>query len=135
VQRALALVVIALVGCGGERPTTATDAAIETTPAPSSETVNLASGIESPSTPQARRTGTPLPGDCSGSQAADDVAAADAPGATLEQRIASVVPTPEEDKFLSVPWRTNLMAAREEAQDAAKPVFLWIMVGNPQGCT
>jgi hypothetical protein len=88
------------------------------------------------STPEpARLPGTPLPDDCTGSQAAADLAAADAPGATLERRIASVVPTPAEEKFLTVPWRTNVMAAREEAQRAGKPLFLWIMVGNPQGCT
>jgi hypothetical protein len=46
-----------------------------------------------------------------------------------------VVPTPAEEKFLTVPWETNLMAAREEAQKTGKPLFLWIMVGNPQGCT
>ena len=83
----------------------------------------------------ARPPGTPLPSGCTGSQAAADLAAADAPGATLERRIASVVPTPAEEKFLTVPWRTNVMAAREEAQRAGKPLFLWIMVGNPQGCT
>ena len=66
---------------------------------------------------------------------AADLAAADAPGATLERRIASVVPTPAEEKFLTVPWRTNVMAARDEAQRAGRPLFLWIMVGNPQGCT
>ncbi len=79
--------------------------------------------------------GTPLPEDCTGSQVAADLTAADAPGATLKQRIASVVPTPAEDTFLTVPWRPNLMAAREEAQRAGKPLSLWIMVGNPQGCT
>jgi len=54
---------------------------------------------------------------------------------TLDQRIASVMPTAEEDRWRTVGWRVNLMAAREEAQKAHKPVFLWIMVGNPQGCT
>ena len=54
---------------------------------------------------------------------------------TLDQRIASVLPTAEEDRWQSVGWRVNLMAARDEAQKARKPVFLWIMVGNPQGCT
>ena len=54
---------------------------------------------------------------------------------TLDQRIASVLPTAEEDKWRTVGWRVNLMQARDEAQKAHKPVFLWIMVGNPQGCT
>jgi hypothetical protein len=81
------------------------------------------------------QTGTPLPETCSPSQAPAAIEAADAPDATLDQRIASVLPMPAEERFLSIPWRTNLMAARAEAQSAGKPIFLWIMVGNPQGCT
>ena len=53
----------------------------------------------------------------------------------LQSRIDALLPTPDEQRFLDVPWRTNLMAARREAQDAHKPLFQWIMVGNPQGCT
>jgi hypothetical protein len=75
------------------------------------------------------------PSDCSPSQAAEAVAAADEPGASLAARIDSVLPTEKEDRFLSVPWRTNLMAARREAEEQGRPIFLWIMVGNPQGCT
>ncbi len=70
-----------------------------------------------------------------GSQNPETLAAADAPGASLATRIDSVLPTDDEDRFLSVPWRTNLEAARREAQAAGKPIYLWIMVGNPQGCT
>jgi hypothetical protein len=54
---------------------------------------------------------------------------------TLDDRIAALMPRPEEERWKQVPWRTNLMAARDEAQRVGKPVFLWIMVGNPQGCT
>jgi hypothetical protein len=75
------------------------------------------------------------PSDCAPTQDAAAIAAADAPGASLGTRIDSVLPTAQEDRFLSVPWRTNLMAARREAQEQGKPIFLWIMVGNPQGCT
>jgi len=53
----------------------------------------------------------------------------------LETRIAAILPKPAEDRWLQVPWRTNLMQARQEAQAAGKPLFLWVMVGNPQGCT
>ena len=60
-------------------------------------------------------------------------AAAVAP--SLDEQVASVLPNPDEERFLSVGWRTNLMRARLEAQAAGKPLFLWIMVGNPQGCT
>ena len=54
---------------------------------------------------------------------------------TLNDKIAAVLPRPEEEKWRTVGWRGNLMAARDEAQRVHKPVFLWIMVGNPQGCT
>jgi hypothetical protein len=54
---------------------------------------------------------------------------------SLNDRIANVIPTGAEEKWANAGWRTNLMAARLEAQKAKKPIFLWIMVGNPQGCT
>jgi hypothetical protein len=54
---------------------------------------------------------------------------------TLDERVAAMLPTEDEERFLRVGWRTNLMAARREAQAAGRPIFLWIMVGNPQGCT
>lgn len=57
------------------------------------------------------------------------------PLADLDTRVANVLPRPDEDKWRQVPWRTNLMLARDEAQKRHLPIFLWIMVGNPQGCT
>ena len=56
-------------------------------------------------------------------------------GSSLDSKIASVVPRADEDRWLSVDWRTNLMAARREAQEKGKPLFLWIMNGSPLGCT
>lgn len=53
----------------------------------------------------------------------------------LEAKVASVLPTAREDKFLSIQWRTDLMAARKESQEKNKPLFLYIMNGNPLGCT
>lgn len=53
----------------------------------------------------------------------------------LDERVASVLPTAEEQRFLTVGWRTNLMAARVESQATGRPIFLWMVVGNPQGCT
>ena len=55
--------------------------------------------------------------------------------ATLDARIAEILPTQEEDKWLSIPWRTNLMRARQESQYQGKPMFWWIMNGHPLGCT
>lgn len=54
---------------------------------------------------------------------------------SFESRFALVLPRANEDKWRAVGWRTNLMQAREEAQRLRRPIFLWIMVGNPQGCT
>jgi hypothetical protein len=56
-------------------------------------------------------------------------------GPTLDDKIKSVLPKPEEEKWLTIPWRTSLMAARAEAQKLGKPMFLWIMNGHPLGCT
>ncbi len=53
---------------------------------------------------------------------------------SLEERIASVLPTQEEDRWLEIKWRTNIAAARAEAARENKPVFLWVMNGNPIGC-
>jgi DnaJ-domain-containing protein 1 len=56
-------------------------------------------------------------------------------GAQLEQKVQSVLPTAEEERWQQIPWRTNLMRARAEAQQSGKPLFLWIMNGHPLGCT
>jgi hypothetical protein len=65
-------------------------------------------------------------------------AALDAPLLSREEidaKIAALAPTKDEDKFLTVRWRTSLMEARAEAQLQGKPIFMWIMNGNPLGCT
>lgn len=53
----------------------------------------------------------------------------------LTARIAEVLPTAQEEKWLRIPWRTNLASARQEAQRQGKPIFMWIMNGHPFGCT
>jgi hypothetical protein len=53
---------------------------------------------------------------------------------TLAARIAIVLPTPEEERWLQVPWRLDLVQARAEAQRSGKPLFLWINEGHPLGC-
>lgn len=57
------------------------------------------------------------------------------PSLPLEARIAAVLPRADEDRYLEVPWRTNLLAARREAASSGRPIFLWSTVGNPLGCT
>jgi hypothetical protein len=56
-------------------------------------------------------------------------------GPNLDQKIKEILPTPTEDKWLQIPWRTNLQQARRDAQRTGKPLFLWIMNGSPLGCT
>ena len=57
------------------------------------------------------------------------------PQPTLRQKIDVVLPKAAEERWLTIPWRTNVMEARTEAQKSGKPLFLWIMNGNPLGCT
>lgn len=56
-------------------------------------------------------------------------------GSDLEAKIATVLPTAEEEKWLSVPWRQDLNQARRDSVALGKPIFMWIMNGNPMGCT
>jgi hypothetical protein len=53
----------------------------------------------------------------------------------LDARIRAVLPTPEEDAFLQIPWRLNVMEARAESLRTGKPMFLWEMNGHPLGHT
>lgn len=54
---------------------------------------------------------------------------------TLEERIASVLPTAKEDRWLKIPWKQNLLRGRIEAQRTKKPMLIWIMDGNVLGST
>ena len=45
---------------------------------------------------------------------------------------------PQADELIwkdSIPWRTDLWQARQEAAAAGKPIFLWEMDSHPLGCT
>ena len=53
----------------------------------------------------------------------------------LDAQIASVLPKPEEERWLSIPWRTNLFQARLDAQAAGKPLLIWVMDGHVLGAT
>ena len=55
--------------------------------------------------------------------------------ADLDAKVASILPQPQEERWMEIPWRTNLMKARVESQRSGKPMFLWIMNGHPFGCT
>ena len=54
---------------------------------------------------------------------------------TLDERVDSLLPSPEEDRFLEIDWRTDLLKARAEANEFGKPMFMWMMNGNPLGAT
>jgi hypothetical protein len=55
--------------------------------------------------------------------------------ATLDEKIAGVIPKPSEEPWTTIPWRCDLAAARAEANRVGKPLFVWMMNGNPLGCT
>jgi hypothetical protein len=44
-------------------------------------------------------------------------------------------PSASEDRWASIPWRTDLWSARKEAAKEGKPIVLWEMDGHPLGCT
>lgn len=53
----------------------------------------------------------------------------------LDQKIDSVLPKPEEERWLRINWQSNIMKARLESQHAGKPMLIWVMDGNVLGCT
>lgn len=55
--------------------------------------------------------------------------------AEIERLRAALLPAGEPDRWETIPWRTDLLAAREEAERAGKLLFLWTMNGHPLGCT
>ena len=53
---------------------------------------------------------------------------------TLDEKVAAVQPAEQEERWLQIPWQTDLVEARAEAQRQGKPLFLWIMDGHPLTC-
>jgi len=49
--------------------------------------------------------------------------------------LESLEPTVTDDRWKAIPWMTNIMAARKRSTKEKLPILMWIMVGNPQGCT
>jgi len=52
-----------------------------------------------------------------------------------ERCVAALLPSAEEDRWLETDWRTDLLQARREANATGRPMFMWLMDGNPLGCT
>lgn len=53
---------------------------------------------------------------------------------TFQETLTFVVPRAEEMKWASIPWQTDLWEARKLAAAQGKPIFAWMMNGNPLGC-
>lgn len=54
---------------------------------------------------------------------------------TLEEKIRLVLPRKSEERFLEIPWHTDLLVAKKTAESVSKPLFIWIMDGNVLGAT
>jgi hypothetical protein len=53
----------------------------------------------------------------------------------LDAKLKALLPRPEEERWLKPQWRSDLAAGRFEANESGKPIFLWLMDGDPLGCT
>ncbi|MBI3817102.1 MAG: hypothetical protein HY286_00300 [Planctomycetes bacterium] len=45
-----------------------------------------------------------------------------------------IIPKAQE-RWQKIPWRIDLLEAREVSYQSKKPIFLWAMNGHPLGCT
>ena len=54
--------------------------------------------------------------------------------ASFDGLMAFILPRPGEMAWASIPWQTDLWEARRLAARAGKPIFAWMMNGNPLGC-
>ena len=45
--------------------------------------------------------------------------------------LSFVLPRHEDMQWASIPWQTDLWAARQLAADQEKPIFAWMMNGKP----
>lgn len=53
----------------------------------------------------------------------------------LDEVMSLVTPKADDMKWASIPWQTDLWEARRLAAEQDKPIFAWMMNGNPLGCT
>ena len=54
---------------------------------------------------------------------------------SLRKSVQDLMPTNQELKHLKIPWQTDFVKARNQAEKENKPLFVWMMNGNPLGCT
>jgi len=76
----------------------------------------------------------PRPGD-PGGPVAPSFADATLPAERFEALHAALVPRDDEEAWTTIPWETDLLAARARAAREGKPLLMWIMDGHPLGCT
>ena len=53
---------------------------------------------------------------------------------TFAEILSFVLPKPDDMKWASIPWQTDLWEARRIAAEQGKPIFAWMMNGAPLGC-
>jgi hypothetical protein len=46
-----------------------------------------------------------------------------------------ILPSPHEQSYRSIDWRTNVLRGVVDAQRQDKPVMIFLMNGHPLGCT
>ena len=54
--------------------------------------------------------------------------------ASFRSTLEFIKAKPDELKWASIPWQTDLWEAKRLAQETGKPIFMWAMNGNPLGC-
>jgi hypothetical protein len=52
----------------------------------------------------------------------------------LPALLNSIIAREDEMTWASIPWQTDLWEARRIANEQGKPIFAWMMNGNPLGC-
>ena len=65
----------------------------------------------------------------------DDALFAKVLGSKKQELFKLLQPGKSDDAWKAIPWMTNIMAARKRSAKEKLPILMWIMVGNPQGCT
>jgi hypothetical protein len=57
------------------------------------------------------------------------------PAAQFNALHAAVAPRGEGERWKEIPWESDLWAAKQRAAREGKPLLMWVMDGNPLGCT
>jgi hypothetical protein len=62
-------------------------------------------------------------------------AVAQIPPAQFNTLHKAVAPAGETERWMEIPWESDLWAAKQRAAREGKPLLMWIMDGHPLGCT